>query len=119
MFIIIILRYYSAHRCSKVGCGSVLVLDGNMKNHRDVCAAEDAGFVEYIGLPGRVKTGCMESPKQCSKFCSNHMTHHAQCSGSSVQSQAKIVEMILRKKETRSSTLYEVSHKSTCVCSFD
>lgn len=45
-------------------------MDGNMKNCRDVCAADDAGFIEYVGLPGQVKTGCMETLQQCSIFCS-------------------------------------------------
>ena len=29
-----------------------MVPDGNMKNSRDICAAEHAGFVEYSGPPG-------------------------------------------------------------------
>ncbi len=28
-------------RCHESGCGTTLVLDGNMKNHRDVCAAKE------------------------------------------------------------------------------
>lgn len=67
-------RYYGrillAHRCKEAGCGSVLVLNGNMKNSRDVCAAEHAGLWSmYCGLPGRVTTGCMETPEQ---HCSRH-----------------------------------------------
>lgn len=75
-----------------------------MKNCRSVCAAEDAGFVEYAGLPGRVKTGCMESPEQRSKYCSQHKPQAvvgSECCG-------KIVETILRKKTTRATVLYEV-----------
>lgn len=41
-----------AHKCDAAGCHSVLVLDGNMKNCRSVCKAEDAGYVNYLGLPG-------------------------------------------------------------------
>ena len=37
------------------GCGKILVLDGNMKNHRDVCAAREAGYAQFHGLPGEVK----------------------------------------------------------------
>jgi hypothetical protein len=33
-----------------------MVLDGNMKNHRDVCMAKDAGFIEFDGLPGSLCT---------------------------------------------------------------
>ena len=94
------------------GCGSVLVLDGNMKNCRDVCAAKDAGFLEYTGLPGQVKTGCMDTPKQSSKLCSNHQPRVAQCASTSTADfQTKVVEMILSKRETRSTTMYEV-----CTC---
>ena len=38
------------HRCDKAGCGSVIVLDGNMKNHHGVCLATHAGFAEYDGF---------------------------------------------------------------------
>lgn len=105
-------RKLLAHRCNVEGCGSVLVLDGNMKNCRDVCAAKDAGFLEYTGLPGQVKTGCMDTPRQSSKFCTNHQPHVAQCA-STADLQTKVVEMILSKRETRSSTMYEV-----CTCTY-
>uniref|UniRef100_A0A1X7VAC2 Uncharacterized protein n=1 Tax=Amphimedon queenslandica TaxID=400682 RepID=A0A1X7VAC2_AMPQE len=61
-----------AHSCSKPGCGSVIVMDANMKNHRDVCLATEAGFVEYDGLPGTVKTGCPNSPSYASWYCTLH-----------------------------------------------
>ena len=32
-----------------------------MKNRQDVCMACDAGYTAYEGLPGAVKTGCMNS----------------------------------------------------------
>lgn len=96
----------SAHRCEKMGCGSVLVLDGNMKNRRDVCAADHAGFVEYAGLPGKVKTGCMNTPEQRSKFCSKHKPRQV-CSPL-ITNQGEIVEEILRKKTTRTNVFYEV-----------
>ena len=53
-----------------------------MKNCRGVCAAEHAGFVEYAGLPGRVKTGCMNTPEQRSKFCPQHKPRQAENSSS-------------------------------------
>ena len=107
-----LLHIQSGHRCDKPGCGKVLVLDGNQKNNRPVCAAEDAGFVEYTGLPGRVKTGCMATPEQTSIFCPLHKPRHVrqQCSSSSVQKESRhgVIEMILRKKDTRNTTHYEV-----------
>jgi len=87
-----------------------LVLNGNMKNRRDVCAAVDAGYTEYAGLPGEAKTGCMETPDQRSKFCSLHKPwqvdqHSRKEKG---DTQGRLVEMILSKTETRTSVLYEV-----------
>ena len=43
-----------------------------MKNRRHICNAKDAGYIEYPGLPGRVKTGCMRSPQYKSRYCSQH-----------------------------------------------
>ena len=48
------------HRCQIPGCGLAFVVGGNMKNHRDVCLATNAGYTEYNGLP--VRTGCPNSP---------------------------------------------------------
>lgn len=96
------------HRCQTSGCGKVLVLDGNQKNNRPVCAAEHA---EYTGLPGRVKTGCMCTPEQTSLFCALHKPRQMkpQCTGSSTnEAHRAVVETILRKKETRNTTHYEV-----------
>ena len=65
---------HSEHKCNYPGCINVLVLDGNMKNRRDICSAKDAGYVEYPGLPGRIKTGCMASPAFKSRYCNQHVT---------------------------------------------
>lgn len=99
-----LLQIFPAHHCEKVGCGSVLVLDGNMKNRRDICAADHAGFVEYTGLPGNIKTGCMDTPEQQSKFC----PHHKLRQDLSSNNHGKVVEAILRKKTTRTNVFYEV-----------
>ena len=108
-------RYYGrcillAHRCKEAGCGSVLVLDGNMKNSRDVCAAEHAGFVEYCGLPGRVTTGCMETPEQRSKYCSQHKPRQSvrHCIDDERKSQGGVIEMIIAKKSTRTNIFDQV-----------
>ena len=52
--------------------GVFIVLDGNMKNCRDICYAKDAGNIIYPGLPGCVKTGCTASPAFKSRFCTQH-----------------------------------------------
>ena len=43
------------------------MVDGNKKNHDDVCLAGNAGYAEYI--PGRVQTGCLNSPVYKTQFC--------------------------------------------------
>ena len=58
-----------AHQCYYPGCRSVLVMDGNMKNRRDVCYAKDAGFIQFDGLSGLIKTGCSATPAYKSRFC--------------------------------------------------
>lgn len=45
-----------------------------MKNRRDVCLAKDAGFIQYPGLPGHIKTGCMATPAFKSRYCPQHTT---------------------------------------------
>ena len=48
------------------------MIDGNMKNHRDVCSATAAGYVEFKGLPGRVQSGCPNTPDYKSRYCLLH-----------------------------------------------
>lgn len=107
----------SAHQCRFPGCNQVLVLDGNMKNWRDICAASEAGYIEYKSLPGTIKTGCQLSPMRTSKYCFNHAPRVskicAQDCTSTFESAGSIVEegivkVLLAKKVTRNSTLYEV-----------
>lgn len=45
------------HLCDTPGCGTVLVLDGNMKNCRQVCACRDIGELKFDGLQGTVVVG--------------------------------------------------------------
>lgn len=104
------IMYYSidtAHRCHTSGCGTVLVLDGNQKNNRPVCAAGDAGYVEFEGLNGKVKTGCMNTPEQQSLFCTIHNPRQM-LADTATQGNLRVVEMILKKKTTRNTTFYEV-----------
>ena len=52
MGIVMVRHFCVGHQCKFPGCGTVLVVDGNMKNRRDVCKAKDAGYIEFVGLPG-------------------------------------------------------------------
>ena len=104
MSLVCVFLYLAGHKCDEAGCGSVIVLDGNMKNSRQICEATDAGFVEHDGLPGMVKTGCMNTPDQKSRFCAIDKPRQLisdDCSG--------VIEMIVSKKTTRSTTFYQAS----------
>ena len=86
------------------GCGHILIIDGNMKNHRSVCAASEAGYIEYAGLTGSVKSGCTNTPEQRSRFCSLHKPR-ALLSDTETH---KVIETILQKRTTRSENSYQV-----------
>lgn len=96
------------HQCEAKGCGTVLVIDGNLKNNREVCAAVDAGFVEYPGLAGKVQTGCMETPEQQSIYCSDHKP--CRLLSSDDRADGRVIEMILAKKETQQTVHYQVQY---------
>ena len=93
-----------------------------MKNHRDVCYATNAGYVEYAGLPGQVRTGCPNTPDYKSLFCALHKPAVAVRSTRIEESQDKSsspdlsqqdsfrepIGLIIGKQSTRNSTLYQV-----------
>ena len=99
-----------------------------MKNRRDVCMAKDAGYMEFQGLPGKVKTGCQASPSYKSRYCTSHTPqgcNPVKCiddeelkeTGSNIGIQQKstdhevgnvIAEVIVAKKTTRKDTYYQV-----------
>ena len=87
------------------------MIDGNMKNHRDVCCASCAGFAEYKGLVGRVRTGCPNTPAYKSSYCGVHKpviaTSHSDNEGDA--SREEPIGFVVGKRVTRASTLYEVS----------
>ena len=95
-----------------------------MKNHRDVCAAQEAGYAEFSGLPGKVKTGCPNTPQLKSRYCPAHAptvfksnpvlsdddSVSMLTSRSSVQNQDVQLAYIVGKRQTRNSTLYRVNY---------
>lgn len=109
---------FTEHTCQTPGCGSVLVLDGNCKNYRDVCNAHEAGFIEFEGLEGVVKTGCMNTPLLKSRFCELHAPNvcvHEEVDpggelGASERGTEGVVAMIMGKRDTRSGTYYQVRY---------
>lgn len=81
----------------------MLVLDGNMKNSREVCFAVDAGYTEFSNLPGKIKAGCPNTPAYKSRYCSIHapfdvQSHEAEASGSNSHEEPGI---ITSKRTTR------------------
>ena len=99
-----------------------------MKNHRDVCLAREAGYAEYSGLPGKVKTGCPNTPQPNSRYCTSHTPTAFMPVGESgsIETAAESVKtnpskideqltFINAKKITRKSTFYQV-YISVFVC---
>ena len=89
-----------------------------MKNHRDVCFATCAGYTEFDGLPGKIMSGCPNTPDFKSCFCSLHKATAVipqevdsqqlvmdKIADSNVESPAA---MILGKRSTRHSNFYQV-----------
>ena len=103
---------YLDHQCNYPGCHTVLVIDGNMKNRRDVCAASEAGYTEYEGLPGAIKTGCQRSPGYQSKYCHEHSPRITSIT-SDEEAKPGVVGVISAKKQTRSGLYYQVNSE-TC-----
>lgn len=112
-----------AHSCHYPGCGTVLVIDGNMKNRRNICAATEAGYVQYCNLPRSIKTGCQLSPLSTSKYCYHHAPHASaglflqerelnselsSAQPASTPTHEGIVQFILSKKATRGQVYYQV-----------
>ena len=95
----------------------VMVFDGNMKNHRDVCFASSAGVACFKGLQGQVRIGCQETPSFQSRYCALHKptvaisqdvdnseSGNEQSTGNSEEQ----IGFIAGKRTTRTSTLYQV-----------
>ena len=119
--VFVMVHAFLDHTCTYPGCTNVLVIDGNCKNRRDVCAATEAGFIEYGSLPGMIMTGCQHTPMQSSPFCCEHAprvsvtmpvsdTDNTETMPGSMteKAQHKAAEKILSKKETRNKTYYQV-----------
>ena len=102
----------TGHSCKKPGCGSALVFDGNLKNHRDVCFAADAGYAEFKGLEGQVRVGCQNTPSYKSRYCELHKPKPISTSptenGAQNENTDNQLGIIVGKRVTRSSVLYEV-----------
>ncbi|CAH1255647.1 Hypp1583 [Branchiostoma lanceolatum] len=112
-------KRWSVHRCTVAGCDSCIVLDGNAKNHRQVCSVKDAS-VQFPLLPGSVKTGCINTPAKGSRFCEKCREFACDPKGKTEEAVTELkveahladdpylIEEILDKKSFRTTTLYKV-----------
>ena len=85
-----------------------------MKNHRDVCLAQRAGYTKYDGLPGKVCTGCPNTPAYMSPYCEIHkptvaipQVENAE-GGTTCTSNEDQVGLVIGKRVTRNTTMYQV-----------
>jgi len=85
-----------------------------MKNHRAVCAATEAGYIEYAGLPGSIKSGCKNTPVQISRFCSFIKPRVLLPKGCHSNDGNKVIETIL-EKSTRSQNFYIVRQQCLAI----
>ena len=86
--------------------------------------AWEAGYIEYDGLEGKIKTGCMNTPEQKSQYCTLHKPRACdpttrQCSEERppepLARDRGIVQLILEKKATRNATYYKVVGHATLI----
>ena len=94
----------------------MLVIDGNTKNRRDICAATEAGFVKFEGLPGAIKTACQLSPGYQSRYCYHYAPRVSKMEIVGVENDQNegVIKLIISQKQTRSDIYYKVKYKE-CV----
>ena len=54
---VILFCIFADHICEVPGCRSVIVIDGNMKNARQVCSCKDVAELEFKGMDGGIAVG--------------------------------------------------------------
>ena len=70
-------RWTKSHKCDKPGCESVVIIDGDLKPHRMLCAAKLCGVREFDNSDVRVVTGCTAHPGTKHKFCFKHRSEES------------------------------------------
>ncbi|XP_044174053.1 uncharacterized protein LOC114970138 isoform X3 [Acropora millepora] len=113
------LKKWGGHSCEVPGCNDVLVLDGNMKNARQVCSCRDIGELQYAGMEGTVVVGCQNTPGKGSRYCHIHNGFARQFQDDNIEdtinesktahnSDELLVVKILNEKSTKKTKMYEV-----------
>lgn len=69
--------------------------------------ANEAGYAEFKGLPGRVTTGCPNTPKLKSRYCELHTPTLFESNGDGTSKQV-LLAFITAKKVTWNTTFYHV-----------
>ena len=70
-------RWTKSHKCDKPGCEGVVIIDGDLKPHRMLCAAKLCGVREFDNSDVRVVTGCTAHPGTKHKFCFKHRSEES------------------------------------------
>ena len=84
-----------------------------MKNHRDVCFATEAGFVEYAGLLRKIKTGCSQTPGLGLRYCVLHKETATTCG----EEKSNQVALITSKQTTRIQIHYQgIKSRPQLIC---
>ena len=94
------------------------MIDGNLKNRRDICACNSAGWLTFDGLPDRIKTGCQLTPAWQSKYCYDHAprVNSKTMYESEQYCPDEVVQVITGKKQTRNGTYYQVYQYFCIMC---
>ena len=88
------------------------------KNHTDVCFPTNAGYIEYKGLKGQVRSGCPNTPSFKSRYWTLHkpivaipqdaeLEENSADNPSSISATHGQEDQVGLKRNTRNSTFYQ------------
>ena len=69
------------HKYDRPGCRTCLIIDGDLKPHRMLCAAKLCGIREFANSDVKVVTGCTSMPGTKDKFCFKHRSEETPVPG--------------------------------------
>ena len=72
-------------------------------------SCSEAGFVEFEGLPGMIKTGCQLSPANNSKYSYEHTPRISCRAQDQLSDSGEGVVRLITAKETRGDVYYQVN----------
>lgn len=118
-FNVAFIKRWGDHICESPGCKSMLVLDGNMKNARQVCMVKDVAELHFSAINGSIVVGCQNTPAKGSRYCAEHCETAISFRDDSVESTGCeetekgdqvgcLITKILNEKTTRQGIIYQV-----------